>query len=69
MPHAITGVPAMFGILIGTPVPIKDYRASKWVDDVLARKINVALRQRGVFPNLTTKSRCSCAPPSTPPTS
>lgn len=50
VPHAITGVPAMFGILIGTPAPIKDYRASKLVDEVLARKINVTLRQRGVFP-------------------
>ena len=50
VPHAITGVPSMFGVLIGTHTPIRDYRGSKVVDAVLSRNINEALRAKGIFP-------------------
>ena len=51
IPHAITGVPAMLGVLIGTNTPIRDFRASAVVDDALSRKINDGLRANGVFPD------------------
>jgi glutamate-1-semialdehyde 2,1-aminomutase len=47
--HALTGVPSLFGVLIGTETPLADYRASKRVDDVLSRKINDGLRAQGVL--------------------
>ena len=42
-------MPSLFGMLIGTDVPLADYRASKRVNDVLARKINDGLRAHGVL--------------------
>ncbi|NJM40458.1 MAG: aminotransferase class III-fold pyridoxal phosphate-dependent enzyme [Anaerolineae bacterium] len=49
IPHTLSGVPSLFGVLIGTETPLSDYRASKCVDDVLARRINDGLRARGVL--------------------
>ena len=49
--HAITGLPTMFGVLIGTNTPIRDFRASKVINDALSRRINSGLRAHGIFPD------------------
>jgi len=51
IPHALMGVPTMFGVVLGTDEPLRDYRASKRVDDDLARTLNRRLRERGILPD------------------
>jgi glutamate-1-semialdehyde aminotransferase len=54
VPHTITGVPALFGVIVGatakdTP---RDYRtAVKYSDDALSSAITASLRGRGVLPD------------------
>lgn len=55
VPHAVTGVPALFGVIIGsagsTPMPT-DYRTScKYSDDALSNAISAGLRARGILPD------------------
>jgi glutamate-1-semialdehyde 2,1-aminomutase len=55
VPHTVTGVPAMFGVIIGTdagePAP-SDYRtACRYADDPLSGAISAGLRARGILPD------------------
>ncbi len=56
VPHAVTGVPAMFGVHIGhtpgLPIPT-DYRSmSRFADESLSHRITAALHQRGILPDI-----------------
>jgi glutamate-1-semialdehyde 2,1-aminomutase len=54
VPHAITGVPALFGVIIsngGKDMP-RDYRtAMKFSNDELSSAITAGLRARGILPD------------------
>jgi len=55
IPHVVTGVPAMFGVIIGNgevDSPPRDYRtANSYSDDELSSAICRGLRKRGVMPD------------------
>jgi glutamate-1-semialdehyde 2,1-aminomutase len=55
IPHVVTGVPAMFGVIIGNGEadgPPRDYRtANSYSDDELSSAICEGLRERGVMPD------------------
>jgi glutamate-1-semialdehyde 2,1-aminomutase len=55
IPHAVTGVPAMFGVIIGSQdslTPPRDYRtATNYSDDDLSSAITRGLRERGILPD------------------
>jgi glutamate-1-semialdehyde 2,1-aminomutase len=52
MPHCLSGVPSMFGILLGTEEVPSDYRAYKAsVDGELYQRLFVELVRRGVMPD------------------
>jgi glutamate-1-semialdehyde aminotransferase len=54
VPHAITGVPALFGVMVGNgqnDMPM-DFRAAlKYSDDALSQAITAGLRERGILPD------------------
>lgn len=54
IPHAITGVPALFGVIIGNQtggIP-RDYRTvAKYSDDALSNAVCAGLRVRGIMPD------------------
>jgi glutamate-1-semialdehyde aminotransferase len=53
VPHMISGVPAMFGVLPGVdPAAQHDFRSiSRQTDDALSREICAGLHARGVMPD------------------
>ncbi|MCS6774711.1 MAG: guanitoxin biosynthesis PLP-dependent transaminase GntE [Anaerolineae bacterium] len=55
IPHVITGVPAMFGVILGDadkPTP-RDYRSAlKYADEELSFRIVRGLHQRGILPDI-----------------
>ena len=51
IPHFVTGLPPMFGLLLGVPEEPVDYRAYCAGDDDLYERISMALIKRGVMPD------------------
>ena len=49
VPHALTGVPAMFSVLLGKHTPPADYRAYAEFDAALFGELGAALIERGVL--------------------
>jgi len=50
IPHVMTGVPPMFGYILGTEEPPTDFRAYMTGDEHLYEAIGLGLIARGVFP-------------------
>jgi glutamate-1-semialdehyde 2,1-aminomutase len=51
IPHFVTGVPTMFGYILGTEEKPTDFRAYSSGDDDLYEKIAMELMERGVLPD------------------
>jgi len=51
IPHVVTGVPSMFGILLGTQEAPQDFRDYTAGDGDLYEEIGMELAQRGVLPD------------------
>ena len=51
IPHALTGLPAMFGILLGKNEPPKDFRGYLRGDAALYEEISMELNRRGIQPD------------------
>ena len=51
IPHVMTGVPSMFGILLGTDKPPLEFREYLSCDEDLYEAIGMELCQRGVMPD------------------
>lgn len=51
IPHHMTGVPSIFGFILGTESKPKDFRAYSDGDDALYEKLAIELIHRGVMPD------------------
>jgi glutamate-1-semialdehyde aminotransferase len=51
IPYAVTGVPAMFGMILGTDEPPVDFRAYLEGDAGLYERIALGMSKRGVQPD------------------
>ncbi|MEZ4715195.1 MAG: aminotransferase class III-fold pyridoxal phosphate-dependent enzyme [Caldilineaceae bacterium] len=61
VPHAVTGIPSMFSLVLGTDEPPYDYHSYDATDHELYEELVGALIERGVMPDDDSRSRGSCA--------